>query len=106
MNSGNPFNLVILDLTIPAGMGGKATLIELKKIDPKVKAIVSSGYSVDPVMSEFENHGFLGIIAKPYKIEDFSRVIFSVISKNENNRLLFYRDLVTIKCVTNKCRSQ
>jgi len=77
---GEPFDLVVLDLTIPGGMGGKDTVLKLRKIDPNLKAIVSSGYSVDPIMAEFEKYGFQGIIAKPYKIEDFSKVISSVIN--------------------------
>ena len=60
---------------------GKDTVKELRLIDPDLKAIVSSGYSMDPIMAEFEKHGFQGIIAKPYKIEDFSKVISSVINR-------------------------
>ena len=76
---GEPYEAVILDLTIPGGMGGKETVKELKKIHPELKAIVSSGYSVDPIMSEFKKFGFAGIIAKPWKFEEFSRVVHSVI---------------------------
>ncbi len=67
MVSGEPFDAVILDLTIKVGMGGEQTIKELLKIDPDVKAIVSSGYFNDPVMSDFEKYGFMGALAKPYE---------------------------------------
>jgi len=60
------FDLVILDLTIPGGMGGQATLEKLREIDPKVRAIVSSGYADDPVMAEHRSFGFAAVATKPY----------------------------------------
>lgn len=60
------YDLVILDLTIPGGLGGADTIKELLKIDPKIKAIVSSGYSNDPVMANYKDYGFCDIVAKPY----------------------------------------
>jgi two-component system cell cycle sensor histidine kinase/response regulator CckA len=71
----DPFAEVILDLTIQNGMGGKETMKELLKIDPLVKAIVSSGYSDDPVMAEFQKYGFAGILVKPYKISELGKVL-------------------------------
>jgi len=68
--SGNPFDAVILDLTIPGGMGGMETIRELLTIEPNVKAIVASGYSNDPVMSNFKDYGFKDAVAKPYGIEE------------------------------------
>ncbi len=59
---GDPFDCVLMDLTIPGGMGGKETIQKLREIDPNVKAIVSSGYSDDPVMADFKNHGFCGLL--------------------------------------------
>jgi len=76
---GEPFDVLIMDLTIPAGMGGKEAIKELKKIDPDVKAIVSSGYSNDPIMADFGRYGFKGVVAKPYKIEDLSAILNKVI---------------------------
>jgi len=81
--SGQPFDVVILDLTVPGGMGGKEAIRKLLEIDPGVKAIVSSGYSNDPVMAEFRGYGFRGVIAKPYKIKELSEVLYNVINGNE-----------------------
>lgn len=63
-------------------MGGTEMLIELRKIDPKVKAVVSSGYSSDPVMSEHRRHGFSGVIEKPYSIDNLSYVICIIIDND------------------------
>lgn len=75
MDSGKPFDAVILDLTIKGGMGGEQTIQELLKIDPDVKAIVSSGYYNDPVMTEFDKYGFKGAMAKPYQKVDLENVL-------------------------------
>jgi two-component system cell cycle sensor histidine kinase/response regulator CckA len=69
MESGKPIAIVILDLTVLGGMGGEATIRELLKIDPGVKAIVSSGYIDDPVMARYKEHGFSAVVAKPYTLE-------------------------------------
>ncbi len=78
--SGNPYNLVIMDLTVPGGLGGRETIQKLIEIDPNVKAIVSSGYSTDPVMSNFTQYGFKGVITKPYNIKQVIEVIQKVIN--------------------------
>jgi PAS domain S-box-containing protein len=70
-----PFDLVIMDLTIKGGMGGQETFGHLRDIDPSVKAIVSSGYSNDPIMAEFEAHGFVGVLIKPYKVGNLAEVV-------------------------------
>jgi two-component system cell cycle sensor histidine kinase/response regulator CckA len=77
----NPFSVVILDLTIQGGMGGKETMERLLGIDPEVKALVSSGYSEDPIMANFQEYGFKGIISKPYKIKDMQHKL-SLVLKN------------------------
>jgi signal transduction histidine kinase/CheY-like chemotaxis protein len=76
-----PFAAVILDLTIPGGMGGKEAIKELLKIDPQVKAMVSSGYSDDPIMADFQKYGFSEVIAKPYRVSELSKILQRVISK-------------------------
>ena len=78
--AGKPFDLVIMDLTIPGGLGGKDTIRKLRELDPGVKAIVSSGYSNDPVMAEFENHGFCGVVSKPYTIKTLSEAVAKVMA--------------------------
>jgi CheY-like chemotaxis protein len=84
MKKNNPFKLVIMDLTIPGGMGGKEAIQKLKELDPQVKAIVSSGYSNDPVLANFKKFGFSAVLAKPYKIETLSSVISQVINGKKN----------------------
>ena len=73
--SGVPFDAVILDLTIRGGIGGREVVARLREIDCDVKAIVSSGYSNDPVMADFEAHGFVGVIPKPYEIGSLSAAL-------------------------------
>jgi PAS domain S-box-containing protein len=77
---GSPFDLVIMDLTIPAGMGGRETIVELLKLDPDAVAIVSSGYSNDPVMAQFEDYGFKGALEKPFNMTQMKGVIQGVLS--------------------------
>ena len=77
--SGRGFAAVILDLTVPGGLGGKETMEQLLKIAPGVKAIVSSGYSEDPIMAKFEKYGFRGMIAKPFNVTELSKILHQVI---------------------------
>jgi nitrogen-specific signal transduction histidine kinase/ActR/RegA family two-component response regulator len=77
--SGKPFDLVIMDLTVPGGMGGKEAIYRLIEIDPDARAIVSSGYADNLVMSDFRQYGFKGVVAKPYKIQQLALVLHSVL---------------------------
>ena len=74
-----PFDLVILDLTVPAGMGGAKAIIELLKIDANVKAVVSSGYSNDPIMANYNDYGFCGVMPKPYTKKELTKVLNEVL---------------------------
>ena len=85
MESGTPFDAVIMDLTIPGRMGGKETIQKLKKIHPEIKAVVSSGYSSDPIMAEYNRFGFSGVLVKPYRSDELSNVINEVIHKNTSD---------------------
>lgn len=75
-----PFDVVLMDLTVPGGMGGREALDQLRKIDPLVRAIVSSGYSQDPVMANYRAHGFLGILPKPYDLGQLRQVLADILS--------------------------
>ena len=76
------FDLVILDLTLPGGMGGKDALKALLEIDPMVNAIVSSGYATDATMSRYEDFGFRGVIAKPYEASALARMVRQTIESS------------------------
>ncbi len=79
--SGRPFDAVILDLTVPGGMGGKDVIKKMLELDPGVKAIVSSCYSTDPIMSDFKDYGFSGVVAKPYKFEQLEETLHTLLMK-------------------------
>ncbi|MBP7462058.1 MAG: PAS domain S-box protein [Candidatus Delongbacteria bacterium] len=87
LTSGNPFDLVILDLTIPGSIGGKEVLQNLKRHYPMVNAIVSSGYSNDPVLADYLTYGFCGIITKPYRIEELSQAVLAALKTGPQNTL-------------------
>jgi CheY-like chemotaxis protein len=80
--AGAPFDLVILDLSVPEGIGGKEAVALLKAYDPAVKAVVSSGYSNDPAVQDFEKYGFSGRLSKPYKISDMKDILEQLIKKS------------------------
>src|SRR6185369_16209941 len=76
---GAPFSVVIMDLTVPGGMGGREAAQRILEIDPDARLIVSSGYSTDPVMAEFGKFGFCATLLKPYTIEEITRTLASVL---------------------------
>ena len=78
MDSGKPFEVVILDLTVKVGMGGKDAVKNLSAINPQAKAIVSSGYFNDPVMTDFRRYGFIGALPKPYTMKDLKEALDKV----------------------------
>ncbi|MCE5244297.1 MAG: HDOD domain-containing protein [Syntrophobacteraceae bacterium] len=79
--AGRPFDLVIMDLTVPGGMGGKEAMQRLLELDPGVKAIVSSGYSSELLSSESRKYGFSGVVSKPYKIEELSEAVSKALNR-------------------------
>lgn len=83
LGTGSPFNLVIMDLTIPGGMGGKEAVKQIREIDPSVKAIVSSGYSNDPIMARYQDYGFIGVVSKPYTIKVLGEAVQKVLSSTD-----------------------
>jgi len=78
--AGKGFAAVVMDLTVPGGMGGCEALAGMRAVVPGVKAIVSSGYSSDDVMANYQSYGFSGMVAKPYAVEEFSRVMREVLA--------------------------
>ena len=81
--SGSPFDVVMIDLTIPGGMGGKEAHNRLLEIDPGVRAIVASRYSSDPVMSQHESYGFKGVLIKPFDKEEPGQTLHRVLTNSE-----------------------
>ncbi|MDD2851044.1 MAG: PAS domain S-box protein [Desulfuromonadaceae bacterium] len=78
--SGAPFSAVIMDLTVPGGMGGKEAARLIHAINPSACLIVSSGYSEDPVVANFRDFGFAGVLSKPYRMEDIDRLLGRLLS--------------------------
>ncbi len=76
--AGRPFDLAVLDLTVPGGMGGQETLAALRALDPAIRAIVSSGYSSSAVLADYRAHGFVAAITKPWTAEQLRRVVAAV----------------------------
>ena len=78
-SAGVPYDLVVLDLAVPGGMGGREALHGILAINPKVKAIVSNGYVDETMIQEYEGYGFSGFVAKPYSFEQLQKVIKDVL---------------------------
>ena len=80
MDGGRSFDIVILDLKVPEGMGGEEAVKRLRELDPGVRAIASSGLSNAPVMREFRKYGFDGVLPKPYNLKDLTDILHGVLS--------------------------
>jgi PAS domain S-box-containing protein len=78
----SPFRAVIMDLTVPGGMGGREAVSRILELDPQAKCIVSSGYSNDPVMADYEQYGFVGILPKPYCVKEVGEVLRRALNGN------------------------
>jgi len=78
MEADTPFDFVIMDLTVPGGMGGKEAVKKILQIEPKAKVIVSSGYSNDPIIANFIDYGFSGAIIKPFQLKNLQEVIHDI----------------------------
>lgn len=84
MEKSDPFDMVILDLTVKGGMGGIPTMAQLLSIDPHVKAVIYTGYSADPILDNYRLYGFKGALPKPYAIKDMADLIRRVVGKKEH----------------------
>jgi PAS domain S-box-containing protein len=83
-DSGEPFDAVIMDLTVKGGMGGREAIARLRDLDPEIRAIVSSGYCNDPVMGDFRKYGFSAVLAKPYTATEMSETLHALINCSSN----------------------
>ncbi len=82
LSSVEPFEAIIMDLTVPGGMGGEAALEKLKEIDPDVRAIVSSGYANNTVLSKYSEYGFSGRLVKPFRISTLKKELNAVLAQS------------------------
>lgn len=83
--SGMPFSAVIMDLTIPGGMGGRETAERVLAIDPEACLIVSSGYSNDPIMSDYSSFGFIAAMSKPYNIKELGQQLSLLLASRQTH---------------------
>ncbi len=81
MGGGRPFDAVIMDLTIPGGMGGREAIERFLQVDPGARVIVSSGYSDDPIMANYRDYGFSGVAVKPYRMEEMNSILQQVMDE-------------------------
>ena len=83
-DTGSPFDLTIMDLTMPGGMGGEEVAGKILAVNPGAKILVSSGYSNNPVMANYRNYGFSGTMAKPYQLEELEKIIGKMLDGSTN----------------------
>ena len=86
-SQGEAFDILILDLTVPGGMGGCEALEQIRALDPTALGIASSGYSSDPVFARFQDYGFAATLSKPYGIEDLKLVLSKALQKRGEDGL-------------------
>ena len=84
LETDNPFDIILMDITIPGGMGGKDTIKEILKIDPNAKVIVSSGYSTNNDISSWKKYGFKGSIPKPYTLQKLKKILYEILEEDKN----------------------
>jgi len=84
--AGNPYAAVIMDLTIPGGMGGREAAQHILALDPNARLIVSSGYSSDPVMADYAAHGFCAVLQKPYDADGITSVLRAALRAQPGTR--------------------
>ena len=87
LRSGRPFDLVVLDLTIVGGMGGRQAFTEMRQLDPHVRAIVASGYSDDPILAHYREAGFAAALAKPFRSADFAQAVNAAFGRHRVGEL-------------------
>jgi nitrogen-specific signal transduction histidine kinase/CheY-like chemotaxis protein len=85
LEAGQAYDVVILDLTVPGGMGGKEAIKLIRELDDNARCIVSSGYSNDPIMKEYNRYGFSGVVQKPYELGRLSRSVYNVMLPDEDS---------------------
>ena len=83
-DKGNPFDLVILDLSVPEGVGGKEAFERLHAIDPGAKIVISSGFTNDPMLTDYASFGLDGVLAKPYRITEIKALLENMIPAKKN----------------------
>jgi PAS domain S-box-containing protein len=88
LRQGQRFDVVILDLTVPGGMGGREAAKQILAIDPRARLMVSSGYSEDSLMSEFRNHGFCAVLPKPYNAKQLCEAVQAVLQEDPKDKVL------------------
>jgi len=81
---GSPFDLVILDLSVPEGVGGKEAFERLHAIDPQAKVVISSGFTNDPMLTNYASYGLDGVLAKPYRITEIKALLENMIPAKGN----------------------
>jgi CheY-like chemotaxis protein len=77
---GEPYRAVVMDLTVPGGMGGAEALAQLREIDPRVCAVVMSGYADTGLLADYQQVGFAGRLAKPFSLRDLAVTLHDLLA--------------------------